>query len=168
VETFPVTHTIDSATSNVKNSALHAIVWGGLACGILDITSALVGYGMVGVKPIRILQSVASGWMGPAAFQGGVPTAVLGTAFHFLIAFTAAAVYYLASRKLTFMRTQTLLSGILYGEAVFFFMHFVVLPLSHARHSPMSLALPFLVAGPLGHPFFVGLPIAYAIRRYAS
>lgn len=149
------------------NNTFKAIFWGGLACGILDISSALVSYGLIGVKPIRILQSVASGWMGPAAFQGGVPTAALGIGFHFLIAFTAATVYYLASRKLTFMRERPVLAGILYGEAVFFFMHFVVIPLSHARQSPMSLALPFLVAGPLGHPFFVGLPIALAVRRYA-
>jgi uncharacterized membrane protein YagU involved in acid resistance len=135
---------------------------------VLDITSALVGYGLIGVKPIRILQSVASGWMGPAAFQGGVPAAILGTAFHFLIAFSAAVVYYAASRKLSFMRQRPFLAGILYGEAVFFFMHFVVIPLSHAHQSPMSLSLPFLVAGPLGHPFFVGLPIAYATYRFAS
>ena len=155
-------------TSTPRNNATQAIFWGGLACGVLDITSALVSYGLIGVKPIRILQSVASGWLGPAAFQGGIPTALLGAASHFLIAFSAAAVYYAASRKLAFMRRQPFLAGILYGEAVFFFMHFVVIPLSHARQSPMSTAIPFLVAGPLGHPFFVGLPIALAVRRYAS
>jgi uncharacterized membrane protein YagU involved in acid resistance len=163
-----VTRTAELATPTSKTNALQAIFWGGLACGILDISSALVSYGLIGVKPVRILQSVASGWLGPAAFQGGIPTAVLGTAFHFLIAFSAATVYYLASRKLAFMRLRPLLAGILYGEAVFLFMHFVVIPLSHARQSPMSMSLPFLIAGPLGHPFFVGLPIAFAVRRYAS
>lgn len=160
--------TAEPAKSLSNNSAFKAIFWGGLGCGILDISSALIGYGLVGVKPTRILQSVASGWLGPAAFQGGIPTAVLGTASHFLIAFSAAAVYYAASRKLAFMRLRPFLAGILYGETVFFFMHFVVIPLSHAHQSPMSMSLPFLVAGPLGHPFFVGLPIAFAVRRYAS
>jgi hypothetical protein len=163
-----MSRTAEPATSTSKNNACKAIFWGGLACGILDISSALIGYGMIGVKPIRILQSVASGWLGAASSQGGIPTAILGLASHFLIAFSAAAVYYAASRKLAFMRLQPFLAGILYGETVFLFMHFVVIPLSHARQSPMSLAIPFLVAGPLGHPFFVGLPIALAVRRYAS
>jgi len=162
-----VAQTAKLTTSTPRNNAGQAIFWGGLACGILDISSALVSYGLIGVKPMRILQSVASGWLGPAAYQGGIPTAILGLASHFLIAFSAAAVYYAASRKLAFMRLHPVLSGLLYGEAVFFFMHFVVIPLSHARQSPMSLAIPFLVAGPLGHPLFVGLPIALAVRRYA-
>ena len=162
-----MTHTTEMTTPTPRNNAFQAVLWGGLVCGILDISSALISYGLIGVKPIRILQSVASGWLGPAAYQGGVPTAILGTASHFLIAFSAAAVYYAASRKLAFMRMPPLLTGILYGEAVFFFMHFVVIPLSHARQSPMSLAIPFLVAGPLGHPLFVGLPSALAVRRYA-
>jgi hypothetical protein len=163
-----MSRTAETATSTSNNNAFKAIFWGGLACGVLDLSSALIGYGLRGVQLIRIPQSVASGLLGPAAFQGGVPTAVLGTVLHFFIAFSAAAVYYIASRKLTFMRKQTVLSGILYGEAVFLFMHFVVIPLSHAHQSPMSMSMPFLVAGPLGHPFFVGLPIALAIRRYAS
>jgi uncharacterized membrane protein YagU involved in acid resistance len=132
------------------------------------MTSALVAYGSRGVALIRIPQSIASGLLGPGAFQGGVKTAVLGTALHFVISFGAATTYYLASRKLAFMREKPIVSGLLFGEAVFFFMHFVVIPLSHARQSPMSTSLPFLVAGPLGHPFFVGLPIALAVRRFAS
>lgn len=162
-----MTRTAELATPTLKTSALRAIFWGGLGCGVLDLSSALVAYGWR-VKLIRIPQSIASGLLGPAAFQGGIPTAALGIALHFLIAFSAAAVYYLASRRLAFMRLRPLLAGILYGEAVFLFMHFVVIPLSHARQSPLSMSLPFLIAGPLGHPFFVGLPIAFAVRRYAS
>lgn len=160
--------TAEPVARTSANSAFKAIFWGGLACGVLDITSALVGYGLRGVKPIRILQSVASGLVGSAAFQGGVPTAVLGTALHFLIAFSAAAVYYVASRKLAFMRERPVLAGLLYGEAVFLFMHFVVIPLSAVHAAPWSWSVASMVAGPLGHPFFVGLPIALAIRRYAS
>jgi len=40
------------------------VFWGGLACGVLDITSALVGYGLRGVPPMRIFQSVAAGALG--------------------------------------------------------------------------------------------------------
>ena len=149
------------------NSAWKAIFWGGLFCGILDMTSALVAYGLRGVQLIRIPQSIASGLLGPAAYQGGTKTAILGTALHFVIAYGAAITYYLASRKLRFLRESPILAGLLYGEAVFFFMHFVVIPLSHARQAPLSMAPAFLITGPLGHPFLVGLPIALAVRRFA-
>ena len=55
------------------------------------------------VLPMRTLQSVASGVPGRAAFTGGTLTALLGLLFHFLIAFTAATVFFAASRKLTWM-----------------------------------------------------------------
>jgi len=151
---------------NTRNgSASKAIFWGGLACGILDMASALVAYGSK-VPLIRIPQSIASGLQGPDAFQGGVNTAILGTALHFVIAFGAATTYYLTSRKLAFLRESPILAGVFYGECVFLFMHFVVIPLSHARQAPLSTSWPFLLAGPLGHPFLVGLPIALAVWRF--
>ena len=51
---------------------------------------------------------------------------------HFLIALVAAAVYYAASRKLGVLLGRPVVSGLLYGVAVYVFMNFnfVVLPLS--------------------------------------
>jgi uncharacterized membrane protein YagU involved in acid resistance len=144
------------------------IFWGGLACGILDITSAIVGYGFRGVPPIRILQSVAAGALGRDSFNGGAKTAALGLFFHFLIAFTASSVFYIASRKITFLTLHPVISGLLYGEAVFLFMHFVVIPLSASIQGPVRFSWAFLIAGPLGHPFFVGLPISLAVSRFAK
>jgi hypothetical protein len=146
--------------------AFPAIFWGGLLCGVLDISSAFVAYGFRGVKPIRILQSVASGLLGPNAFKGGVETAALGAGLHFLVAFTAATVFYLASRKISWLTQRAVLSGFLYGEVVYMFMNFVVIPLSLTHRPPMSIA--YLVTGPVGHLFFVALPISLAVRRYSS
>jgi len=80
-----------------------AIGVGGLACGILDISAAIGQYALRGVPAIRILQSVAAGLLGREAYSGGVPTAALGLALHFVIAFTAAAVYYAASRRIPYL-----------------------------------------------------------------
>src|SRR5262245_25338668 len=91
-----------NAASTMFPKAFLAIFWGGLACGVLDITQACIAWGLRGVKPVRVFQSVASGLLGPKSYQGGLPTALLGAALHFFIAFSAAAIYYLASRKLTF------------------------------------------------------------------
>ena len=146
---------------------LPAIIWGGLLCGILDISSAVVAYYIYRrVSPIRIFQSVAAGAIGRnAALSGGWKTALLGLAFHFPIAFTAAAVFYLASRRIDFLTRYPYISGALYAEAVYLFMNFVVIPLSATARGPFIW--PVLVTGPIGHIFFVGLPISLAVRRFS-
>jgi hypothetical protein len=143
-----------------------AIFWGGLVCGVLDITAAFVVYGYYGLRPMRLLQGIAAGLLGPRSFEGGLPTAVLGLVCHFFIAFSAAAVYFLASRGIPFLVKHPLISGPLYGIAVYFFMQRVVLPLSNAIKRPFSFKM--MVIGVIIHIFCVGLPIAVAVRRYST
>jgi uncharacterized membrane protein YagU involved in acid resistance len=155
-----------TGTTEVKSGAFPAILWGGLIAGGLDLTYAIVFYGLRGVKPISIPQSIASGLLGMRAFKGGLATAALGVACHFLVAFVAAAVYYVASRKLRFLTEEPVIWGVLYGAAIYLFMNYVVLPLSAApkfRHTTFSIATDVMV-----HLFFIGLPIALAVRRYSS
>jgi asparagine N-glycosylation enzyme membrane subunit Stt3 len=152
----------------VKPKAFRPILIGGLIAGTLDITYACVySYVRRGTSPVTILQSVASGGLGPRAFTGGVKMAVLGGVFHFLIATIAAAVYYLASRQLRFLITQAVICGILFGVCVYLFMNFVVLPLS-AIPFKMSYPWPSLIGGLLIHMFGIGLPIALVVRRYSK
>ncbi|HLW53614.1 MAG TPA: hypothetical protein VKW06_12295 [Candidatus Angelobacter sp.] len=154
-----------SAASNPASNALLAIFWGGLACGVFDITQAFIGFGLEsGVKPAMILRHIASGLLGPKAYQGGGGAAALGLCLHFVVAFGAATVYYVASRSIPFMISHAVISGLLFGEAVFWFMHLVVVPLSRAPHGRFTLAT--LVTGPIGHMFLVGLPIALVVRRF--
>ena len=47
----------------------------GLLAGVLDIVAAFVVYRFRGATPIRILHSIASGLLGPEAFEGGLATA---------------------------------------------------------------------------------------------
>jgi hypothetical protein len=114
------------------------------------------------------LQGIASGLIGPSnAFQRGIATAALGLVFHFTIAFSAAAVYYAASRKLIFLRQRAILWGMLYGIAVYMFMSWVVVPLSLVPQSKAPFSPTGLVFSLLTHMFCVGLPIALANRRYS-
>src|SRR5450432_2197772 len=96
-------------------SALHAILIGGAIAGTLDITYAIGFSALRGVPPIRILQSVASGLLGAPAFNGGLPTAALGLALHFFIALSAAAIFYLASRKIPALIRHPVIGGLFYG-----------------------------------------------------
>jgi len=157
---------VGTATTLVseKPQILPAILWGAWWAGLLDITAAFIRWG----KPVRLLQGIASGLLGPRAFQGGSGTAALGLALHFFIAFSAAGVYYAASRKLAFLRKQAVAWGMLYGVAVYMFMSWVVVPLSALPKSKAPFSLTGLVLSLLTHMFCVGLPIALAVRRHAK
>jgi len=146
-------------------NALLAILWGGLLCGVLDITAALVVYGYMGANPVRLLQGIAGGLLGPRTYGGGIVTALLGLLCHFVIAFSAAAVFVAASRVAPFLVRYAVPCGALYGAGVYFFMNRVVVPLSAAAKFPFSFKM--MVIGIVIHIFCVGLPIALAARRFS-
>ncbi len=143
-----------------------AILTGGLICGVLDITAAFIVYGYFGLKPLRLLQGIASGLLGRQSYSGGAATALLGLLCHFVIAFGAAAIFVAASRVMPFLIRRAILAGALYGMIVYFFMNRVVVQLSRAAHNPFSLK--FMIIGVIVHIFCVGLPIALATRHFAN
>ena len=145
---------------------MKAILIGGLIAGILDISDAFIFNGVRGANPERILQYIASGLIGSGAFRGGWKTALLGLSLHFLIALSAAAVYYAASRHLRVLSRRPVLCGLLYGGAVYLFMNYVVLPLSLVPKSPRPPTWPMLINGVLAILLCVGLPISLANRRW--
>lgn len=157
-----------SVSAGVSNAGgLKAILLSGLAAGILDITAASLNIWInSGRGPMRTFQSVAGGLYGAETFNGGYQTAAIGLALHFLIALSAAAVYFLASRKLRFMIDRPILSGAAFGIAVWLFMYIVVLPLSAWKVLPGSLSS--VLIGIFIHIFFVGLPIALITRRFSK
>jgi len=118
-----------AAVQSGNGNALLAIGTGGLIAGALDLTQACVLFSA------RIPLAIAAGLLGPKAFQGGSGTYVLGVLLHFFIAFSTAAVYYAASRKLKFLTEYALICGLFFGIAVELFMRLIVLPLSglHAK-----------------------------------
>src|SRR5713101_4290759 len=152
-----------AALSTQRPDALRAILWGGFICGVLDITAALVVYGSFGMKPLRLLQGIAGGLLGPRTFDGGLATALLGLVCHFAIAFSAAAVYVAVSRSVPALLEHAFLFGPLYGIAVYFFMNHVV-QLSAATKYPFSVKM--MLIGVVIHIFCVGTPIALAARRF--
>lgn len=140
-----------------------AILWAGLTAGALDITAACItNYLRAGMSPVRVLQSVASGLLGPGAFEGGAPVAALGLLLHFVIAFGAATLYVLASRKLRFLVEHPVVCGLLYGAVVYAFMNSVVVPLSAA-----PFEIPYNWVGLTVHLFCIGLPIGLITGRLA-
>jgi hypothetical protein len=140
-----------------------AILFGGLAVGVLDGMDAVLFFGARGVPAPRIFQGIASGLLGPASFRGGAATALLGVVLHFTIALGIVAVYVAASRRWTALARRPLAFGPLYGLAAYAVMNGIVLPLSAvAAGGPKPL--PVLVNGLLIHMIGVGLPAALFAR----
>jgi uncharacterized membrane protein YagU involved in acid resistance len=157
---------MNSATVLAPKQALtnvQAIFWGGLVAGVLDAVDGVIAYGTQGLNPIQVLQYIASGALGKLAFQGGLVTAALGAVFHFIIAWVAAVVFVVASRRLQLLKTHAVPAGLLYGAAVYFFMNHLVLPLSAVAAGTFQLGL--FLNGVIGHAVFAGLPISLFARR---
>jgi hypothetical protein len=145
--------------------AFPAIFFAGLLAGVLDITAAFVTWAPQGVPPVRILQGIASGLVGRQAFNEGTASAMLGGAIHFLIALSAAAVFYVASWKIDFTSRRPILAGVLYGVCVYVVMYWIVMPL--AKMHPAHTLTPSIIAI-VTHMVCVGLPISLMVRRYSA
>lgn len=135
---------------------------GGVVSGTVDILQACILFGW------DIPLAIAGGLIGPkAAEHGGTAAYLLGLLLHFFIAFSATAIYYLASRRLYFLIDHALVCGLFYGVAVELVMRLVVLPLS-ALHARGPYELRDMIQGLLVHMVTVGLPIAFSIRWFAD
>ncbi len=150
-----------------KTDPAAAILVGGLLAGVGDISQAFLVFGHYypAATPFRILQGISRGFFGPHAREMGWTSAIIGLCVHFFIATTAAAIYYAASRKMRFLISHWVICGLLFGECVFLFMYFVVMPLSKVGWPHFDTAT--YITGPFGHTFLVGLPIAWAVQRFA-
>lgn len=143
--------------------AIPAILVGGIITGVLDLAYAMVVYSPH--RPLLIPLHIATGVLGVSAYKGGVPTMILGVVLHFLIALGAAAVYYVASRRLPVLVARPVLCGMIFGGLVYFFMHLIVVPLSAVPQHATRLI--YQATEFVEHWFVVGLPIAFSVRRYS-
>jgi uncharacterized membrane protein YagU involved in acid resistance len=144
-----------------------AIFIGGGIAGALDITYAMTAYALKGIKPIVILQSVASGVQGAQAYQGGVPSAALGLGLHFFMTALMAFVYVLASTVFPIMNARPVVTGMAYGILMYLVMNYVVVPLSLAVPGRPPEGV-FLVGAIFAHTCLVGIPIALVAARFGK
>lgn len=148
----------------MKTTHFSAVVVGGLVAGALDIVFAISFAAYNGMPPVRLLQVVASGVFGKAAFSGGVAMAACGLALHFAMSILWAAVFLALALLRPALVRRPFVAGIAFGIVVFLAMRPVVLPLS-AFPFPVTFKPLATVLDLLSHTFLFGVPIALALRR---
>jgi hypothetical protein len=145
--------------SEIRKGVL-AIGAAGLIAGTLDLGETLVVFGA------KSLVVIAAGFLGPQnASRGGAAIYILGVLLHYLIVFSAAAIYFAASRRLHFLIEYPLICGLFFGGAIDVVMRLIVLPLS-AMHARGPYQYHELVHGLAAHTVLVGLPIALSLQRF--
>lgn len=151
----------------MRPRAIQTIFLGGIVIAILDIILAIGFWALYrDVPPQAILQSIAAGLLGKAAFSGGAQTVWLGAGLHLFIAFGIAAVYYAGCRLWPVLLQKPAIAGPLYGIVVYLVMTYVIVPLSQASSGEFNLA--WFLASIFSHVVLVGLPLAFIARRFAT
>ena len=140
----------------MKNNALLAIAVAALVGGTINIVWVCIKDGW------DVPLSIAAEVVGRQAIHGGAGIWVLGLALHFFIASIWATVYYLASRKLTFLTEYPFIGGVNFGVWVQLFMLLIVLPLA-----PLHFTNPVDLKGLTQKIVEFGLPVAYCISYFA-
>jgi hypothetical protein len=146
--------------------ALRTVLLAGCAAATIDIVFAFVFFGCtLGITPVRVLQSVATGWYGRTSFEGGFVTAAVGLVSNYFILIAAAWLYYLSSRRVPLLNRSPLACGVAFGIAIYVAMTFVIVPLSATPARALTLGIvslgQFLI-----HPV-IGIAIAMIVRRRA-
>ena len=144
-----------------RKSILAAILLGGLVAGTLDIGAAML---ISGRSMAFILQFIASGVLGPASFEDGTGTVILGALLQWAMSLIIAAIFVLASLKLPVLRRRWVSSGLAFGVATYFVMTYVVVPLSAAGGGWHFSLMPFIKN--LSAMLVFGLIVAGFARLY--
>lgn len=155
-----------SRSNSPMSRNVTAVLLAGVIAATLDMIFACTFNGLrSGVSPERVMQSIASGWLGMDSFNGGAATAALGFVSHYGILIVAAALYFVVLARSQWMRNNALLCGALYGVCIYAFMHLVVLPLSNApqfKSSWVGMSADFSM-----HVLVIGPAIALSLRKFA-
>lgn len=153
-------------------TAIARIVRAGLLTGVSDgLFASVLSVAFYHSTVTRLWQGVASTLLGKGALDGGLATAAVGVLMHFGVALGWSAVFVALFdrsrpiRDLLESRYGALKVASLYGPFIWMVMSLAVIPL--LLHRPPAITGRWLVQL-IGHIPFVGLPIAWSVRRSAS
>jgi hypothetical protein len=151
--------------TSARQTFTSAVLTTGLIAGTLDIIAACISaYIQRGMTPDKLLQFVASGLFGADAFTGGVTMAIVGLLMHFMIAISWTLLFYLLYPRLSILRKNKILVGIIYGAFVWVMMNRVILPFTAIPKSPFNPVSALI--GMVILMLMIGMPNAFRAGKY--
>jgi hypothetical protein len=149
-------------TENKKTGLnLVPIVWLGFLTGTLDAIAAILFSS--GTAPAIIFKYIASGAFGKAAFAGGTGMVLWGIFFHYLIAYSFTAIFYLTYPAFISALRNKYITAVVFAAITWIITNLIVIPVSqigwHAKHVD-SILIGFAIL-----IFTIGLPIALFTDR---
>lgn len=151
-------------SSDLKNNLLKNVLLTAFLVGTLDGIAAIVHFKVNGgANPVAIAKFIASGVFGMDAFNGGTAMVLTGIVFHYIIALTWTALFFLVYSRFVTIRLNRYVTGVIYGVLIWVVMNLVVLPLSNTPPASRnlirdSIGMTILIVA-------VGLPIALIQAR---
>lgn len=138
-----------------------------LVVGTLDGLAAVIMYVLqTGKDPLNVFRFIASGIFGSEAFSGGVPMALWGILFHYGIAACWTILFFWLAGRFFILTKHWIITGVLYGVFVWLMMNLVVVPLSLVPMKAGPKEWTAILKAIIVLIFCVGLPVAYAAKRY--
>ena len=136
-----------------------------LIVGTLDICAALAQfYFKTGKLPFKpVLTFVASGLLGKYAFTNGDGMMLVGLLIHYCVATAFTIFFFLTIARTSFVKEQTVLTGILYGAFVWVVMNLLVLPITNANR--LSKEFWNVTIGMLILICCIGIPLSFIAAR---
>jgi hypothetical protein len=161
----------DPVMAGIRTVPAHAAVAtrllaAGLVVAALDFLYVLVRWVWLehALTVQELAQSIATGLLGRAAYDGGIRTAVLGLLLHLGVACGWTLVFFVVTARVPAFRAMVatvrgrVLAGLLWGPIVWLLMDFVVLPLSRARPTPPTS--PTFYVNLVQHALMIGMPMS--------
>lgn len=104
----------------VRHLSLPWLLLGGYTVATLDVLCAIAYWAPHGVTASRILQTIATWCLGPAAYSGGAATAAFGALFYGHLMWGVVALYHAIARRQPILLRRPILFGAAYGAIAYF------------------------------------------------
>ena len=129
-----------------------------LLVGTLDGLAAVIQFLINGGTFVsKVFQFIASGVFGKVAFSAGNEMTFYGIVFHYLIALTWVALFFMLYPKIIKKPQNKYIVGVVYGLLIWVVMNKLVLPLSNTPNLAKTVTQDIIAAMIL--IVFVGIPI---------
>ncbi|MCB0687920.1 MAG: hypothetical protein KDC53_15395 [Saprospiraceae bacterium] len=136
-----------------------------MIAGVLDLSAAsLQVFIMKSLTPDILLEYIASGLFGQAAFEGKPFHMFVGLLVHFFIVFCCVTIYFLLYPKLHLQRWRFYLTGVGIAIIAWIVTTQVIIPFSLIPHAPFHLGRSLLAI--LILYACIGIPIGYFAEKY--